>query len=58
MFHMFQERKKMGYYINLQKSLNDIQKSVNMNILKAFLKEFRIFSQILTLREDPVLQSP
>lgn len=58
MFHMFQERKKMGYYINLQKSLNDIQKSVNMNILKAFLKEFTIFSQILTLREDPVLQSP
>lgn len=58
MFHMFQERKKTGYYINLQKSLNDIQKSVNMNILKAFLKEFRIFSQILTLREDPMLQSP
>lgn len=56
MFHMFQKRKKMGYFINLQKSFNDIQKSVNMNILKAFIKEFRNFSQILTLREeeDPV----
>lgn len=56
MFHMFQKRKKMGYFINLQKSFNDIQKSVNMNIFKAFIKEFRNFSQILTLREeeDPV----
>lgn len=48
----------MVYSINLQKSFNGIQKSVDMNTFKLFIKEFRNFSEILTSREeeDPVLQ--
>lgn len=46
------KKEEMGYFINLQKSFNDIQKSVNINILKALIKEFRNFSPISTLREE------